>query len=683
LKKKIVLSAAVLTLLFSAVMRIPFIPSVRARTWTVDDDGPADFHTIQEAIDAANESDIIFVSSGVYYEHVVVNKAIQLIGENEFDTIIDAGSTGTVMKVAANNVNISGFTVQNSGPGYNMGIYVTSNGNNISGNIVKSNEYGIIVSGSSNNILTGNKISNNGLGIHLGYSNNNTIANNNISHCKWEGVDLIYSNNNALIGNNASNNSYGIRIYKSSNNTLTDNVASSNWYGIDLHILSAGNTLTGNAASKNQYNFGVRDLDFPGLNNYVDVTNTVDGKPIYYLTGAANAIIDTQTNAGTVYLINCNNITIKDLTLTKNLVGVSLWNTTNSRIENVIAKNNDRCEIALMYSYNNILTGNNASSNNVYGIYLGDSNNNTLIGNTVSNNGFGDVAFQRGGLWLSRSSNNTLSGNTITNNDWHGLGLYRSPNNSVCGNNITNNEYGIRLWVSSNNRVSGNIITNNGHGIILDQSSNNTIYHNNFVHNLHQVYDESWEYPQISPSVNIWDSGYPSGGNYWSDYNGTDLHSGPYQNETGSDYIGDAPYRISGIEEDRYPFVSPYDPATYGAVQKYIELRMDYNSLYSILHELVVNHSLLIDNFHDLNMTYHELLDDYNILQASYNELQSNQRAIIKELDSIRNLMYAFVAISVVLTITTVYLGMKTTQRKKHEREQPNFLFILNRICIH
>jgi parallel beta-helix repeat protein len=58
-------------------------------------------------------------------------------------------------------------------------------------------------------------------------------------------------------------------------------------------------------------------------------------------------------------------------------------------------------------------------------------------------------------------------------------------------------------------------------------------------------------------SSNNWDDGYPSGGNYWSDYNGTDLYSGPYQNETGSDGIGDTPYVIDANNQDNYPLLQP------------------------------------------------------------------------------------------------------------------------------
>jgi hypothetical protein len=58
--------------------------------------------------------------------------------------------------------------------------------------------------------------------------------------------------------------------------------------------------------------------------------------------------------------------------------------------------------------------------------------------------------------------------------------------------------------------------------------------------------------------ANVWDDGYPSGGNYWSDYNGTDLYSGPYQNQTGSDRIGDTPYVADANNTDRYPLMAAY-----------------------------------------------------------------------------------------------------------------------------
>jgi len=152
------------------------------------------------------------------------------------------------------------------------------------------------------------------------------------------------------------------------------------------------------------------------------------------------------------------------------------------------------------------------------------------------------------GIWLFESStDNTVSGNTITNN-LYGIVLGGSSDNMVSGNTITNNGDGIYLHSSStNNTISGNNITNNDSGVDLLHSSNNSVYHNNFVDNTEQV--DSYE------STNVWDDGYPYGGNYWRDYAGVDLFSGPAQNETGGDGIGDVPYEIDENNQDQYPFM--------------------------------------------------------------------------------------------------------------------------------
>jgi len=148
------------------------------------------------------------------------------------------------------------------------------------------------------------------------------------------------------------------------------------------------------------------------------------------------------------------------------------------------------------------------------------------------------------------SSYNTVSGNNITNSAT-GVYLSSSSNNTFSGNTITNNTYGVRLLSSSNNNtVSGNTITNSTYGVGLSSSSNNTFYHNNFVDNTQQVYIATPGYP------NFWNSSYPSGGNYWSNYAGVDLYSGlAPQDGIGSDGIGDTPHVIDGDNQDNYPFM--------------------------------------------------------------------------------------------------------------------------------
>jgi nitrous oxidase accessory protein NosD len=92
-------------------------------------------------------------------------------------------------------------------------------------------------------------------------------------------------------------------------------------------------------------------------------------------------------------------------------------------------------------------------------------------------------------------------------------------------------------------------------------SFNSSIFNNNFINNSRSVLC-------IYFCNTTWDSGYSAGGNFWSDYLCADLYSGPYQNVTGSDGIGDKPYSIVvvdsaynviGAEFDYYPLTRPVD----------------------------------------------------------------------------------------------------------------------------
>jgi parallel beta-helix repeat protein len=140
-----------------------------------------------------------------------------------------------------------------------------------------------------------------------------------------------------------------------------------------------------------------------------------------------------------------------------------------------------------------------------------------------------------------------------------GVQLYEVYNSLFTDNQVSNNNNcGILLINNfpnfSNNTIINNVIWHNGYGIWMDNSDGNTIYHNNFINNKQQV--------RIDWGNNTFDDGYPSGGNYWSDRTGGDLYGGPYQNETGSDGIGDTPYVIDASNIDRYPLMNPWGLGT-------------------------------------------------------------------------------------------------------------------------
>jgi parallel beta-helix repeat protein len=198
----------------------------------------------------------------------------------------------------------------------------------------------------------------------------------------------------------------------------------------------------------------------------------------------------------------------------------------------------------------NVTIKNTNIQNSWYGIYLYSSSSNSISENYITTNA--------GGISLVYSSNNTISGNNMPNNWDEGIALYFSSNyNSISGNNITNTVRGFWINSCSNNTIFGNNITACGQGpgqggIVLQSSSGNSIFHDNLVNNNAQVFFYT------SDCADVWDDGYPSGGNYWSDYTGVDLYNGPYQNITGNDGIGDTPYIIDANNRDQYPLMTPY-----------------------------------------------------------------------------------------------------------------------------
>jgi parallel beta-helix repeat protein len=271
------------------------------------------------------------------------------------------------------------------------------------------------------------------------------------------------------------------------------------------------------------------------------------------------------------YLSSVNNVTIQNMNMKNFTSGVYLTSSSGNTVSGNKITNATGDSVSLYLSSGNIVSGNNITNAIFTGVYLYSScNNNIISGNTITN-------MTGSGVYLYSSSFNTVSGNTITKTGGEGVEFYSScNNNTVSGNKITNaTGDGVWLGSSSFNTVSGNTITKTGYGVALSSSSGNIFsgnnitkatvygvwlgsssgnkfYHNNFINNTHQVVNTTPSY------ANSWDNGYPSGGNYWSDYKGVDVKSGPKQDQPGSDGIGDTPYVIDANNTDRYPLMKPW-----------------------------------------------------------------------------------------------------------------------------
>ena len=164
--------------------------------------------SIQDAIDNhANFGDTVFVYAGTYTENIVVDKTINLTGEDRNSTIIIGNGGGNVVFINTAWANITGFTITNGTFGCMISGSSSSNNNTIAGNNVVNNTYGVYLNtASNNNTIAGNNISNNNDGIELASAPNNTITGNNVSWNIDDGISIGSSSNNIITGNYVSSN---------------------------------------------------------------------------------------------------------------------------------------------------------------------------------------------------------------------------------------------------------------------------------------------------------------------------------------------------------------------------------------------------------------------------------------------------------------------------------------------
>jgi parallel beta-helix repeat protein len=272
---------------------------------------------------------------------------------------------------------------------------------------------------------------------------------------------------------------------------------------------------------------GEKGFSLSGMSDVTikNITIINDEYGIYLISSSGNVLSGNNVTANSMYGIelgsSCDNNTLSDNNITANVgTGILLVSS---------------CD-------NNTLSDNNITANGYDGIWVdGSCDNNTLSGNNVTAN-------SNDGIDLYSSSGDVLSGNKVAANGYDGVYLTFSYNNTLSGNNITANSVGIDLESScDNNTLSGNNVTANSfYGIYLYSSSSNRIFNNDFSNNTQQT--------SVSSSTNTWDDGYPSGGNYWSDYRTT------YPNavENDSSAIWNASYVIGSNNTDRYPLMGPF-----------------------------------------------------------------------------------------------------------------------------
>ena len=235
MKKSLVVGIIVLLLLigFYPALAIDTIKESNplisnGNTLYVGGSGPGNYTKIQEAIDDASDGDTVFVydESSPYYENLIVNKAITLMGEAKnstkiYSNIIEGNEVEGVVNIYSNNVNMCEFTIGNGR--YGIFISLRYKNNIITSNIILNNDVGIYFDKSNKNTITKNIISNNDYGIaitecHFHNIRDNTIINNE------RGIFFKYSFGNKVIGNDITlNKEFGLLIKQWGSNFIIKN----------------------------------------------------------------------------------------------------------------------------------------------------------------------------------------------------------------------------------------------------------------------------------------------------------------------------------------------------------------------------------------------------------------------------------------------------------------------------
>ena len=491
--------------------------------------------------DVFSVSDLIKVSfdNSTYY----VNKSIRFISHR--NVIID-GNNATIKANATISANF--FTISKSTNitlkylyidiNYKQttdygGLMISGGSNNITVEYCKVSHAGhghIVTNHAYNILIRNNEVYSNGSsgddGIIPGYSSYILVEGNYIHDMgRHNGVSLVNATHVKVINNTIINTVHGVALENRGSDVLIEgNRISARKCGIRQYHFIAGNagyenvTIVRNDINATaKYGNGTAIADYYNKNWSFMFNKIEGGKHQFYISGKIEHLyINNNTFLGAGYAVfdNPYSTASRDIIIDNNYIytpsrGIWLYSSNTTVESNKIIINASFASRALyVYKVKNITIFHN---------FLRNEGNNSTDGMAFSYNNF-----------------SSIKKNIIKEFDIGVCFINNDNYTKVIKNTMISNEYGIEIKKYSNDNIS--------------------IYHNNFVNNTNQAVDDSGE--------NItWNSSYPTGGNYWSDYDGTDDYSGSGQNRTGSDGIGDTPYKINGAagSRDHYPLMKAAD----------------------------------------------------------------------------------------------------------------------------
>lgn len=451
MSRKSIVGLLFIILLINCFINFVFIDNSRASSvlpkFYVDDDYDEStpgwlidhFDNIQSAISASSSGDRIIVYEGTYTESLTIYHQLDIFGEDKEITIIDGENINDVISINAENVNISHFTIKNSG----------SSGNN---SVIKINSGNAII---TDNIITGGK-----QGITLNNCNNNIIYDNGIYSNSGDGLYFNHSDSNQIIFNSFTDNNNGLFLYTSSYNEIENNsnIKSNSANGIFLNESSNYNTLHFNNLSSNSLN-GIF------LNDHCD-HNTIQKNDIYSNSDSGircensstnnfkSNIVNSNLNYGTLVVGSYNRIQYNDINYNSEH-GVFLFADDNNIISNNTIKGNIKNGIHLSNSTNDNIYANEICNNLIYGINLDYFSIDNLIYNNYFHHNSENAMDKSLGnnFWNTTNTigTNIIGGTIIFGNYWDDYdeiseGSYDNDNDGIADSPYTiytvNNDYG-------------------------------------------------------------------------------------------------------------------------------------------------------------------------------------------------------------------------------------------------
>lgn len=256
------------------------------------------------------------------------------------------------------------------------------------------------------------------------------------------------------------------------------------------------------------------------------------------VTVASCRIADTRYG---VFSTQSENITIVNSSISNTVYGISLEHSRRVSVTD--------STFAVGYSGIEIIdTGDSVIATNTFsdlyfGIYLESSDNASVFGNVLSEG-------VQNGIYAYSTEYSMMGANNVAGGEY-GIYFGHSNTSSAIGNSVrSNSEAGVYVYMSSDIALKNNTMRDNSWGVVLNQSSSISVHGNDFLNNSVQTSDDNI-------AANRWWDAYPRGGNFYSDYTGSDQLSGPSQNQLGPDGIGDSNYFDYYGARDRYPLITP------------------------------------------------------------------------------------------------------------------------------